>query len=381
MKITTQRSSLWLLNFALLFCLLGFVFLMYKFSPAQRAKERRSQVEKLETKLSNEKPKPPMVIDPNGSGPRVAAVFNPKLHYAGYVAPPVKKKIKVPTGPQKAPALDSLIEVNMVIAPNRAEKGGPSPESAGASIRIKSKPVNSNVFWYREGDKIGISQMSTVVDDGITVDDVPDDIDPTLKRFGGAEILRILPDGLICKWADHGEVKVTIGLRDEPAGMLIAGKKIRIGSLKGGAGAKASPTTAIAVIDKANSRGNRTQVTITRDGFDYINSQGGKLMEGMSFEKSTNPRTKKPALQVKSIPRNLQNLGLQDGDIIIKIDATQVTSKESIVRYVRRTYQNRPFYNVTIIRDGRQRQLRVSVPKNSRAASGLPGGVRFGADR
>ncbi|MCA9319231.1 MAG: hypothetical protein KDB53_00785, partial [Planctomycetes bacterium] len=235
MKITTQRSIIWLANFALVGGLLVFVWLMSQNSPSRRSQRMKSVIDDLDTRLRAEHGPPPRTGTQAG-GAMVKTIFDPNFHYAGYVPPPEPVPVAVtPAGVEKAPPLDTLISVSLISAPGSSVITSDSPVGSddviGALVVVKSKPQDKNVRWYRVGDVIGITKDPT---------NKIDDEDPTMKKWNGAQILEIRDDRIVCQWSDQ-TVDVVIGQSPSLTGMTI---KMSDGSVVGSLGGSGGPTNA-----------------------------------------------------------------------------------------------------------------------------------------
>ncbi|HGY92804.1 MAG TPA: PDZ domain-containing protein [Planctomycetes bacterium] len=375
MKLSTQRLLVWTANFALLAGLGVFVWLMYQNSGPARRAEKKKVFRQLIQRLNDEtRPK-----RGDREGPRPAAllktVFDPNFHYEGYIPP--KKPVEAPTDPgeETSPKLDTLIDVAMLLAPSSGGVG--SDDVVGALVKIKSKPTTKNLFWYGIGDVIGI-----------TKNDDRDDEDPVLKKWKGARVVDVKPEGIVCEWADQGRVEIRIPIMEEPEGLEMTMSdgtvRGRLG-VKGGARSGGAPALDGDVSDASGpifksvrEQRNLTMVQLTPGGLATINAEGERLLDNVKFEKVDGPKGKK-ALKVSNIPARLQGAGLKDGDVVIRVDSQAVDSKEALVNYVKRTYRSKSNYAVTVLRNGQTRIIRVSVPRNARGLR-TPN-VRFGSGR
>lgn len=371
MKITTQRTMLWALNFALVAGLLGFVFLMYRYKDSAR-KLRIRERGRLDAALEAIKPPSFDAIEQGGAAARLKTPFDPTFYYAGYIKPPDPVvTTQVTAGQDKPPALPTLLDVMMVSSPSSPGDVG---AFSGALVKVKSRPADSNLIWYRPGDVIGLSRnRSESVDD-----------DPVLKRWGGAEVTAIVEDGILCKWHEETDVKVLIGQAKDSERMRVDFPDgTHLGDLKSsGVKRTFAPGETAEVGNEPwfmppKENGNFTAVEISKTGVAAIETDGERLLEQVSFETTDGTDEGSRALKVSNIPSQFADSGLRDGDVIVKVDSTNIDSKEALFNYVKGTYKNKPFYNVTILRDGVQRTLRVTVPRDPKSIRS-PGNLRFG---
>ncbi|MEE9392426.1 MAG: PDZ domain-containing protein [Planctomycetota bacterium] len=373
MKITTQRTLLWLGNFMVAASLILLVVLFAKSASRKAiAKSRRATLVEVNEGLDAIESLGDQDGGPGKTGARLKVVKKADFYYMGYVAPEIVDTTKgKPKPPAKAPALDTLISLTYLVAPIRDNSGPFEIIDLGkAAVKIKNIAGNVHTFPYQEGDIIGTGEGDF------------SDEDAALKEHGGAKILKIDGDGIVCLWAKE-EVRVDILRRDDPQGLNIQGTdgKFVVGGKDSGKGGKSGskPEGAIAsnvkLFELKKSRGVQDVVALTKDGWDTLNKDGDRILDGVTFEKAKDNKGKN-ALKVSKIPSQLKGYGLQDGDIITRIDGKAVTSKETIARHVRKTYKNKSSYRVTILRNGRQRYINVSVPRTLRGKANLR--KRFG---
>lgn len=357
MKITSQRSLFWAVNFALLGCLVGLmVLIVFSYMGNQRKGRMNLELKSLEQGLKKVR-KPNRDRSKDDKRMVLKTVLSAPL--CGYIPPKKVEPVKANATRQAAPDLNTLLEIVFIASPNRLEaakgaKGGPASYLDHTGVQLKIKSL-STIFYYREGQSAGLGEM-----DG-------DDTDKTLKQHGGAKILRIEESHILCEWAKK-EVELRIGEHGAPTKIVVAGGGISYGTIssEGATRVPGMPTASLGIL-ATDPKGLKDTLQLTKDGLAAFESGGGeRMLDGISFKTSDTERGK--ALQIKTIPPQLGNYGLQPGDVIIKVDNRGVTSKESIVKYVRQTYRARSGYNIIYLRDGRQRSLYVRVPRN--AASG-----------
>lgn len=376
MKITTQRMLLWLGNFVLAAGLIGLVIVFDKTaSPKARNKMVKTTLKDFKDSLRGVKAQRGSSATAEATGSKIDAVFDKDFHYMGYVAPPPPvDPVKPVTRAARAPDLSGLVEVIFLIAPDRASMAsGPSfiDDTGKAVIKLKELNGAQTIFTYAEGDIIGIGERA----------DRPDTEPGKFVKWGGARIVRIEPDQLVCKWqktdGKEGADQVVSMVSRDVASIGPDGK-LNLGEAGSGAASsgKSGPTVASAEgpMFKVEDKGIRTNATLTKAGWQQLNQRGSEIMDGISFEKGKDLNGR-DALKVKSMPAPLREYGLRDGDVIVRIDSVFTTSKESIARYVKKTYRTKSSYNVQVLREGKMRILRVNVPRdvkkipNSRASS------------
>ncbi len=123
-------------------------------------------------------------------------------------------------------------------------------------------------------------------------------------------------------------------------------------------------------------------MSFSKEGMDVLDKGRQAILDGVAFETAKGPNNN-DALKIKTIPSELSEYGLRPGDVIVRIDSQTVTSKESIVQYVKRTYRRKRSYRVVYLRSGAQRQLNVNVPQDLKQARQLGGrlsGTRVGRE-
>lgn len=368
MKITTQRTMLWTADFVLVAALIGLVLMIAK-KQRSMPKERNRHLEQLEGMLDAVK-KPKRTQDNNtDTGTRTPTIHDKNFHYEGYVPPPPpppkrEKEVK------SVPDLDTLIDIVFLMA-STDTKGPNTGEPGGASITIKSLPQGKNTFFYLEGDVIGIGEKT---DD--STNSARADVDSTLKLHGGAVLKRVTGGGIVCEWGKKGEreeVTVGIAVGDPPTGATLVGPNgesvVKVDT-SGAPRAKRPTRQRVDFGVLSRGRGGQDVIKLSKEGFEAFESNGTKILEGITFEKAKNAEGG-PALKVGSIPRELQGYGLQDGDVIVKIDSTPVSSQASIANYVKRKYRSQSRFNVQVLRDGQTRNLKVDVPRNFKEQQNL----------
>lgn len=380
MKITTQRTLLWTANFAVAAGLILLVIYFAKSASKQAiATERRAVRQEVDAEIRGVRPIRPGGDDDTGAEAtdRLQAPFKPDFHYMGYVPPPPAPDKPADVAAPKAPALSGLIEIVMLVAPARDRgENGPivADEFGKVTLKLKTLPANQNVFVYTEGALIGTGAEGAK------------DAEATLKRHGGAKLVRIESDAIVAEWAGETVRVDLVGPADahqlsivDADGNAIIGSKDGV-SASAAAAPAAAPVAAageVALFETKDTAAG-SELTLTKDGWDRFSNEGENLLEGVEFEKTKDPRTKRDALKIGKIPAGLSRYGIQDGDIILSIDGKQVTSKETIVRHVRGTMRTRSSYNVVLLRDGNKRHVNVNVPKDlNRASTQLPN-VQFG---
>ncbi|MCB9833241.1 MAG: PDZ domain-containing protein [Planctomycetes bacterium] len=370
MKITTQRSLLWTLNFVIVFALIGCVLLMVtKSGPKRRADEEsyRRQIEETIDGVTVRRS-----ADANSEQPwaRFKTALDKEFHFEGYVKPPEVEKPTVGPKVENAPPLAGLITVTVVLAPTG--EGGPATVTrGGAGIKINSKKPNQKddgIYFYEVGDVLGIGQ------------EFRDDKDPQLEKWGPCRLLEVRPDAIICSWnkdQDQAEVKVSLAAPVEgeiwvqgPGNTVIGSEAVLHGKeeIKGGGVVDSGKLT------KSTQVADKTLVTWTQEGLEALGDEGEKLLDQVEVESAQGG----DGLKIKSLPSRLSEFGIREGDVIVQIDSQPVKNKESAVNYVRKTYRSKSHYNVTVLRDGRTRQIQVDVPKKLSDAKNVGGNVRFG---
>ena len=346
MKINSQRSLLWLGNFAVVAGVFFLLYHMWQNSPRKINTRQRQWYKSVQKDLRNAKI-PDVKRAASDNGPVLGYVLdNRKWHWAGYVEPPKPKPDEpVVTGPEKAPDLSTLLEVMLVAAPEN-EGGNPF---GGALVKVGSK----GPFFYKPGEKIGLGAYTT---------EKGDDTDPKLTKFKGAQLIRVRQSGIVCLWAEK-EVEVALSRADVAGGIQMVGPNGQMfGSLEGGETTAAAVDLSKVRIGTTRKTGRGEILTISPDGLEAFQTGGGGIFEQISFEKAATP-TNRNAVKVKNLPAELKNYGVNQGDVIVKIDGKAVSSKESIASHVRSTYKNKRQYQVTVMRGGAERTLTVNVPR------------------
>lgn len=403
MKITTQRSLIWLGNLLLALVMMGIIVLMVVQKRQKFALQLQERMKPLEERLKKVLPPTSGASGGPNEGEVIATVL--ANSFAGYI-PPVKPP-DAPKGPsleEKAPDLNGLIEVAFVIAGGAEWTGGPNGDvTAGAMVRVKSKAgPDQTALFYRVGETIGINETDRT-------GSPRKDEDPQLKKFGGARIARVESDGIVCEWGGKEKKEVTISIVTNQGkfnGMLLTSLdgKTTLGSISGSGGA-AAPTTSEADLGTFTAgngdASSPDKFEISEGGLKSLVDSGDKIIDGVTFEQveigggaavaADNGEAGKegapaqPAqpsqigLKVRSLPRELVDRGLREGDVITRIDDRNVSSKESIIIYVKGTYRSKQAYTVHFLRDGNPRIVQVAVPKTSKEAQGA--GRRLGLNR
>jgi hypothetical protein len=372
MKITTQRTLIWVLNFALVGVILVVLGLRIQNQPVRQSPERKKQLKTLDAEVTKalQKHRNKAAGDETLGRERLTSVA--ANTFSGHI-----EQIKPVATAQKtedagaAPDLATLIEVMVTLAPQHTSGGPHVEETASAMIKIKSK-ADLGALFYREGETIGINN------DPLSGNRPRDDEDPKLKQFGGAKIVRIERDGIVCEWAKK-EVAVKLPSVDEITGMVVtnSSKQVVYGSRSAAGGGPAGAGVAAEAQDlgtfTAGTDANPNDTfNISEAGMKTLTDRGDQLIEQISFETTEvgsgdeGDKTAGQGIRIRSLPRELSDRGLRDGDVIVRIDMTAVSSKESIVNYVRQTYRQKQQYTVTVLRDGAQRILTVNVPRTFR---------------
>lgn len=364
MKITTQRTALWMANLAVFAAMFGLILIIWKNDSRARWAVEEQADRNMKDQLA--KVKAPKRSASEGRKDVLDVVI--KGNFSGYI-PPKKVEVKPRnTGPEVAPDLSTLLTVLMVVAPQYDSKGSlTNVERHGAMVNIKGVSQERGIFRYREGDVIGIKEGF--------------DLEPTLKKFGGALVERVTIDGLRCLWAKKS-VEVTLNGHGEPQGITLEGGGISKGVISSGSASDATAPN-LASLGTFRSGAGRSRIdymTFSREGVQALEGGGQAILDGVAFDTTKGPDGK-DALKIKSIPPQLSEYGLQSGDVIVRIDSQPVTSKESIVQYVKSTYQRKRSYRVVYLRSGAERQLSVTVPRDlnrARQMGGRLSGARFG---
>ena len=150
MKITSQRSLLWLGNFTIVGCIFFVLFLMSQNSRRKVDDRQRERTARLEAALGDVRPEVRERVKP-GDGQRLPFVLDPNMHWAGYI-PPVKPK-PVDTEPEKekAPELGTLIEPVIIAAFDQGVRGPALGIAEGSThIKIKSRSNRRRDFPMRQ---------------------------------------------------------------------------------------------------------------------------------------------------------------------------------------------------------------------------------------
>lgn len=359
MKITTQRTTLWIANLAVFAAMFGLILVIWKNDKNARAQVARDATDDLRSQLKKVKP----VRRSGDQGRKDVLDVVMKGGFSGYIPPKKVDPIIKKTGPAVAPELSSLLKVTMVLAPERDSKGNlTNQESHGALVSLTSLASQRGTFQYREGETIGVTEGY--------------DLEPTLKKFGGAVVKRVTIDGITCLWAKKS-VTVSINGHGEAHGISLRGGGLNKGIIAADAGTGATVpinTASLGTFRKGAGRSAVDYMTFSKDGMDALDQRGQAILDGVAFETTKGPN-KTDALKIKTIPSQLSQYGLRPGDVIVRIDSQAVTSKESIVQYVKRTYRRKRSYRVVYLRNGAQRQLNVSVPQNLNQARRLGGNL------
>lgn len=403
MKITTQRSLIWMGNLLLALVMMGIIVLMVVQKRQKFALQLQERMKPLEDRLKKVVPPSSGTAGGANDGEVIATVL--ANSFAGYI-PPVKPQVQTPTSQmtEQAPDLNGLIEVAFVIAGGAEWGSGPNGDvTAGAMVRVKSKAgPEQTALFYRVGESIGINETDRT-------GTVRKDEDPQLKKFGGARIVRVDSDGIVCEWGGKEKKEVTISIVTNQGkfnGMLLTSLdgKTTLGSISGSTGAStpATPEADLGTFTAGNGDASSPdKFDISEGGLKSLVDSGDKIIDGVTFEQveigggpavaaettdgakegaaATPAQPSQIGLKVRSLPRELVDRGLREGDVITRIDDRNVSSKESIIIYVKGTYRSKQSYTVHFLRDGNPRIVQVAVPKTSKEAQGA--GRRLGLNR
>ena len=375
MKITTQRQLLWIVNFALVLSLLGFVFLMQKNGGRARTRGIKKYHRALEKAVKSVKPPKTQGGTVKPGQNKLKTFLDKKFAFEGYIPPKVVKPGPSTTTKPKAPPLDSLIEVHMLLAPRELGDAGSGPQdvvNGGAFIKIKSvKADQFSTYWYRIGETIGAGHSARA------------DKDATLEKWGPCVLQEVTTQGIVCSWnKEKDEAVVKIELHPDPDKVWIEGtvngKEVKYGgpgsinNLKPGKGVVTPVGVGVALFKPGKSKGGVQIVELTDEGLKLFNKDG----EGEKLLEKIGTKETKGGLTVTAIPRQLREFGLREGDVVIRVDNVPVKNKSTVTNYVRKSYKTRSSYGVTVLRDGRQRTISVRVPKNKKNINTR--GVTFG---
>ncbi len=371
MKITTQRSLLWTVNFVIVFALIGCVLLMANKGAPFRRKDNAQYARKIEDALD-------LTVARGGSNDalqswaRFKTPLDRNFHFEGYVKPIEPERPTEGPKVENAPKLETLIAVHMVLAP--IEDNGPAEGGYGAaSIKVlsaKKRPGSQGdgIDTYVVGDVIGIGQ------------DYRDDKDPILEKWGPCRLLEVKNSAVVCSW-NKGKDTVEIGIDlSPPSGtevLVKRGDENLFGSeaaLRGKEETDGGVFLGTDKLTRTSQSGETTLVSWTEDGFRALENEGEKLLDQVEVESARGG----DGLKITSLPSRLSEFGIQAGDVIIEIDSQPVKNKESAINYVRKTYKKKSYYNVTVLRDGRTRNIQVDVPRKLSDAQRSTRNIRFG---
>ena len=375
MKITTQRTFIWVANFALVGCMFTILAVMTK----QTSRPTRN----LQTKNVNDlagavkkiltSTRAAAASDGETVSEDIANIL--RNAFEGYIPPPPPdSRPRESLDPAAAPPLESLVDIVFVMAPEPGAKGGGRDDSVGVLLKVKSKPPEQS-FFYRVGDTVGIDEID------FRTDRPRGDADPKLQQFKGAKVSRLDGIAVYFEWA--GKESVVKMFSGEPEGIVIkrnnSSGEVLIGKSGGAAGAARPQANQDDGSDigtfTAEANGVPDKFDISEKGLGFLTEKGDQIMEGVTFENVELPApvgedgqpvpnsAAGTGLKIRGLPSELQAKGLREGDVIIRVDDQNVSSKESIINYVKRTYRGKQQYIVTVLRDGAQRILTVNVPK------------------
>ncbi len=351
---------------------------MQKNGGKARSKGLRSYVKKVESVLRGVK-LPSKTKTLEGARNKLKTFLAKDFSFEGYIPPKKPANIKDPSKKAKAPDLSNLIEVDVVLAAktsgndSKKPNSGPSMVRAGAFIKIKSvKDKTFSTYWYQVGETIGAGHSFR------------GDADPVLKKWGPCVLLDVTPEGIVCAWNKEADkVNVDIQLHPDPEnvdihGTLANGQKVKLGGpgkinkLKGTVGVVTPASVGVSYFRPGRDKNGDSVVEFTSEGWKQLNDSGGeKLLSELGTKKV------KGGVEVTSIPRQLQEFGLQPGDVVIRVDNQKVTSKASVTNYVRKNRGKKSF-GVTVLRGGVPRTFTVRVPKNTQGLNTNTNGIRFG---
>lgn len=346
---------------------------MQKNGGKARTKDLKEYVRRVESKLKAVKP-PKMDSDGTGRSKtdKLKTFLSKSFTFEGYIKPKVENVgTGGPAAKAKAPALSTLVEVHMVLAPEGGESTGVSsgPSSAGAFVQIKSvKADQFSTYWYRVGETIGEGQ------------DHRADIDPMLKKWGPCVLLRVTDDGIVCSWnKEEDEGIVQIQREAEPTNAWVEGPGVKVGGpgvinkTQIPKGVITPASLGISLFRPGKTRKGDSIIELTKEGLDLFDrGEGEKLLGEIGTKKSS------AGLEVTSIPKRFQEFGLQPGDVVIKVDNTSVKNKATVTNYVRKNYRKKNNFSVTVLRNGKQKMFNVKVPKKTSGLGNAGRGVKFG---
>ncbi len=373
MKITTQRQILWIVNFSLVLGLLGFVFLMQRNGSKARNRRLIKYVERVEAALSKVKLK--KVVGETTKKTKLRTFLSKDFHFEGYIPPVVRTPTDRGTRKPQAPALDSLIEVGMVLASWDSDeevvsaKGANALERAGAFVTIKSLGSTAfSTYWYEVGETIGVGSAFRA------------DNDPTLEKWGPCVLLEVTKDGIVCSWnKEKDKATVAMAIRSNPENAWVEGFGVKIGgpetinNRKVGVGVMTPAGVGLAIFKPGKTRRGGNIVELTKEGISLFDRGDGEKLLSEIGTKST-----KGGLQVTSIPKRLREFGLQEGDVVIRVDNMPVKNKATVTNYVRKNYKRKKQFQVTVLRNGRQKMFGVRVPKKTSGLGNAGRGIKFG---
>jgi type II secretory pathway component PulC len=98
------------------------------------------------------------------------------------------------------------------------------------------------------------------------------------------------------------------------------------------------------------SKRDSSTVTIKSGGDKALAREGEAVLDGAVFSTTEGAGGKK-MLRIDKVPPALGQHGVQDGDTLISIDGTAMSTKSEVVDYVKQ-HQNKPSYEVVFLRRG-----------------------------
>jgi hypothetical protein len=111
------------------------------------------------------------------------------------------------------------------------------------------------------------------------------------------------------------------------------------------------------------SKKDSANITIRQGGDRALDREGEAVLEGVIFSSTEAPNGGK-ALRVDKVPPNsvLAQHGVQDGDVLISVDGLPMSTKSEVVDYAKKN-KNKPAFDVTILRRGRNVHKRVIIER------------------
>ncbi len=333
MKITTTRSFLWVVNVAIL-AGVGLVAVeLRRFS-----NERNTKLTSWFQRFMDQVMKPVKSRREGGqraSGQNFASIRD--LNFTGALprvesAPTASAPASQPT-PAELPSLSGRIEIIGIIY----DPG--SPESAVCFLRPKGA-ASARGEGFHEGEAVFDTQ---------------------------AVVRRILPDAVIFARADRDE---TLPLPKLPVTPKRTGEGG--GPTPGGAGgAPAVPLESVnwlQVFKPGSKSAHQIEIELTDFGKGVIDTHGEAILDGVTYDSETvefRDGQKRNGIRLSSIPAGsaLRAVGLEPGDVIVRVNERYVQNRAEIVQYIRSQPRIRPTYNVTVIRRGREMNVLFRTPQ------------------